>query len=116
MRPRKYFCATMFVAVCDQNFGNSTPFGAENQKHVAGDVGVARLPLDLGEGIAVGNREEAPHSGTCRLVNDCVPEVLAVDSRAWASLADAPSPTSWSKLFVERPVGGADRRRADLSG
>ena len=23
-RPRKYFCATMFVAVCDQNFGNST--------------------------------------------------------------------------------------------
>src|SRR6185503_3432531 len=22
--PRKYFCATMFVAVCDQNFGNST--------------------------------------------------------------------------------------------
>ena len=26
MRPRKYFCATMFVAVCDQNFGNSTSF------------------------------------------------------------------------------------------
>ena len=26
MRPRKYFCATMFVAVCDQNFGNSTFF------------------------------------------------------------------------------------------
>ncbi len=26
MRPRKYFWATMFVAVCDQNFGNSTPF------------------------------------------------------------------------------------------
>jgi hypothetical protein len=26
MRPRKYFCATIFVAVCDQNFGNSTPF------------------------------------------------------------------------------------------
>src|SRR5215218_5284338 len=25
MRPRKYFCATMLVAVCDQNFGNSTP-------------------------------------------------------------------------------------------
>ncbi len=24
-RPRKYFWATMFVAVCDQNFGNSTP-------------------------------------------------------------------------------------------
>ena len=24
MRPRKYFWATMFVAVCDQNFGNST--------------------------------------------------------------------------------------------
>jgi hypothetical protein len=24
MRPRKYFCATMLVAVCDQNFGNST--------------------------------------------------------------------------------------------
>jgi len=23
-RPRKYFCATMLVAVCDQNFGNST--------------------------------------------------------------------------------------------
>ncbi len=26
IRPRKYFCATMFVAVCDQNFGNSTFF------------------------------------------------------------------------------------------
>ena len=25
-RPRKYFWATMFVAVCDQNFGNSTLF------------------------------------------------------------------------------------------
>ena len=24
--PLKYFCATMFVAVCDQNFGNSTSF------------------------------------------------------------------------------------------
>ncbi len=24
MRPRKYFCATMFVAVCDQKRGNST--------------------------------------------------------------------------------------------
>ncbi len=23
--PRKYFCATMFVAFCDQSFGNSTP-------------------------------------------------------------------------------------------
>ena len=26
IRPRKYFWATMFVAVCDQNFGNSTSF------------------------------------------------------------------------------------------
>ncbi len=26
IRPRKYFWATMFVAVCDQVFGNSTPF------------------------------------------------------------------------------------------
>ncbi len=26
MRPRKYFCATMFVAVWDQNLGNSTSF------------------------------------------------------------------------------------------
>jgi hypothetical protein len=26
IRPRKYFCATMLVAVCDQNFGNSTSF------------------------------------------------------------------------------------------
>src|SRR5215212_9714411 len=25
MRPRKYFWATMFVAFCDQLFGNSTP-------------------------------------------------------------------------------------------
>jgi hypothetical protein len=24
--PRKYFWATMFVAFCDQLFGNSTPF------------------------------------------------------------------------------------------
>jgi hypothetical protein len=26
IRPRKYFWATMFVAVCDQKRGNSTPF------------------------------------------------------------------------------------------
>jgi hypothetical protein len=26
MRPRKYFWETMFVAVCDQNLGNSTSF------------------------------------------------------------------------------------------
>jgi hypothetical protein len=27
---REYFCAAMFVAVCDQNFGNSTSFCSKN--------------------------------------------------------------------------------------
>ena len=36
MRPRKYFWATMFVAVCDQNFGNSTPFCSKTGRSLPG--------------------------------------------------------------------------------
>ncbi len=36
MRPRKYFWATMFVAVCDQNFGNSTPFWSKTALSLPG--------------------------------------------------------------------------------
>src|SRR2546423_639100 len=36
MRPRKYFCATMFVAVCDQNFGNSTSFCSKTAPSLPG--------------------------------------------------------------------------------
>src|SRR5437773_2112643 len=36
MRPRKYFCETMFVAVCDQNFGNSTPFCSKTAPSLPG--------------------------------------------------------------------------------
>ena len=58
MRPRKYFCATMFVAVCDQNFGNRRP-SARTPAILAGDVRVAGLPLDLAERVAPLDREEA---------------------------------------------------------
>ena len=34
--PRKYFCATMFVAVCDQNFGNSTSFWSKTALSLPG--------------------------------------------------------------------------------
>ena len=53
MRPRKYFCATMLVAVCDQNFGNSTRLLLEDGAVLAGDEGVARLPFDLVERVAI---------------------------------------------------------------
>ena len=58
-RPRKYFCATMFVAVCDQNFGNSTVALLERRAVLARDERVAQLPLDLVERVAAGDREVA---------------------------------------------------------
>ena len=44
--PRKYFCATMFVAVCDQATGNSTSRCSKLGRVLAGDDGVAQLPLE----------------------------------------------------------------------
>ena len=66
MRPRKYFWATMFVAVCDQNFGNSTSFCSKAGPSLPGMKRVAKLPLDLLEGVAAGDREDAA-GGDARL-------------------------------------------------
>ena len=77
MRPRKYFCATMFVAVCDQNFGNSTPFCSKTEAVLAGDEGVAELPVDLVEGVAPGDGEVA---------------LDAAGPRASTTLFEAPQP------------------------
>ena len=52
MRPRKYFCATMFVAVCDQNFGNSTFFCSNAGPFFPGMWASRDLPLDLVERVA----------------------------------------------------------------
>ncbi len=54
--PRKYFWATMFVAFCDHDFGNSTSSWQEGA-----DRGRAQLPLDGVEGMDAGPREQAPH-------------------------------------------------------
>ena len=59
MRPRKYFWATMFVAVCDQNFGNSTSFCSKAGPSLPGMQRVADLPLDLVERVAARDREVA---------------------------------------------------------
>ena len=50
-RPRKYFWATMLVAFCDQVFGNSTPRCSKAGFAGIADHGVAKLPLDLVEGV-----------------------------------------------------------------
>ena len=51
--PRKYFWATMLVALSDQPTGNSTPSCSKATDAVAvvGDAGVAPLPLDLVVGM-----------------------------------------------------------------
>ena len=59
MRPRKYFWATMFVAVCDQNFGNSTPFWSNAGLSLPGMKASRSLPLDLVERVAARDREVA---------------------------------------------------------
>ena len=69
-RPRKYFCATMFVAVWDQNFGNSTPRCSNVGPVAARDDRVAQLPLDLVERVAAGDGEEPAHAEACGLVHD----------------------------------------------
>ena len=65
MRPRKYFCATMFVAVCDQNFGNSTPFCSNTGLSLPGISASRDLPLDLVERVAPGDREVALEREFC---------------------------------------------------
>ena len=59
--PRKYFWATMFVAFCDQVFGNSTPLLLERDAIAVADPRVAHLPLDLVEGVDARLREQTPH-------------------------------------------------------
>jgi len=72
MRPRKYFCATMFVAVCDQNFGNSTPV-------LPRDVRVAHLPFDLVVRVAPLDREQPADADRGVLVDDAVHELVGMD-------------------------------------
>ena len=52
--PRKYFWATMLVAFWDQLFGNSTPRCSNAGFVGVADDRVAKLPLDLVEGVDAG--------------------------------------------------------------
>ena len=69
----------MFVAVCDQNSGNSTSFCSNDGLVLAADERVAQLPLDLVERMGARMREQPPDaqrlpawksvaSGVCALV------------------------------------------------
>ena len=59
--PRKYFWATMLVALSDHVDGNSTAELLEGHRAVAevGDPGVAPVPLDLVVGVDAVDREVA---------------------------------------------------------
>ena len=56
--PRKYFWATMFVAFCDHDFGNSTFVLLERDLVAVADPRVADLPLDLLERMDARLREQ----------------------------------------------------------
>ena len=81
----------MFVAVCDQNFGNSTLALLERRAVAAGDQRVAELPLDLVERVAARDREEAPRGDARLLVEDRVDELLA---RCRVDVAGSPASRS----------------------
>ena len=78
MRPRKYFCATMFVAVCDQNFGNSTFFCSNVGPFLPGMLRVADLPVDLVERVAAFDREQSADGEAGVLVDDPVGELVGL--------------------------------------
>ena len=65
----------MFVAVCDQNFGNSTSRCSNAGAALAGDQRVTRLPLDLVERVAPRDREVPPRGDARLLVEDAVDEL-----------------------------------------
>ena len=72
----------MFVAVCDQNFGNSTLRCSNAGPLRARDVRVAHLPLDLVERIAAGDGEQTADGEPGVLVDDAVDEFVGVDLNA----------------------------------
>ena len=58
----------MFVAVCDQNFGNSTP-RCSNAGPLRPGITASRISHSISSnGIAPGNREEAAHAEAGGLV------------------------------------------------
>jgi hypothetical protein len=83
MRPRKYFCATMFVAVCDQKRGNST-FFCSNAGPFLRDVGVA-ISHSTRRRVAALDREQPADGEAGVLVDDAVDELVGVDCD-WAFL------------------------------
>ena len=115
MRPRKYFCATMFVAVCDQNFGNSTPFWSNAGLVLARDEGVARLPLDLVERVAARDRE-VPANGEAGVLSATV---LTSSSGLNLNLAFLCSTTRFPAPptpFLSFPSVGRHERRRQPNG
>ena len=79
MRPRKYFCATMLVAVCDQNFGELDVLLLEGRAVLARNVCVADLPVDLVEWVAAFDREQPADGEAGVLVDDPVGELVGCD-------------------------------------
>src|SRR5437667_375438 len=69
MRPRKYFCATMLVAVCDQNLGNSTFFCSKAGPSLPGTAVVAAGAQDS---VGVACDIESDRHDMRALVDDAV--------------------------------------------
>ncbi len=76
--PRKYFWATMFVAFCDQLFGNSTPALLERDVIPVADVRVPQLPLHRLEGVRT--RTAQKPLDLERLTGDCLRGACGVRS------------------------------------
>ncbi len=111
MRPRKYFCATMFVAVWRPELGELDALLLEDRAVLAGDERVARLPLDLVERVAAGNREVPADAEPRGHVGDGVRERLFGDHGAvWVRSTDAIVPP---KGICVRPPGRAGDLRVE---
>src|SRR5918992_588212 len=135
MRPRKYFCATMFVAVCDQNFGNSTPRCSKTGLSLPG-IRASRISHSISSngsrpGLAKNRRTAAladsfetafsssAGASSCELTSstDATIGVGRIKGRPWdkpaAGLTDPKPPLRELTTGLETPVG--DRRdRAQL--
>src|SRR5215218_4670828 len=115
MRPRKYFCATMFVAVCDQNFGNSTP-GCWNTGLSLPGMYASRSSHSISsKGFlpSIVKKRRIPSraaSSTTTFAASLAASLSTVEMSSACAIRQPPEPI-WAMNLAERPAIKAGRRR-----
>ena len=106
MRPRKYFCATMLVAVCDQNLGNST-LRCSNAGPFLPGMNASRISHSISSnGSRPGDREQAADGEAGALVDDAVDELVGVDLDGGLLLCGRHfSASRWAKSVLQTDAG-----------